>query len=377
MSVTNLTNTHCYIWVDFQTTRGAFDIEGVFKIYSHTNKFIRICLGYDVMMGALVNSSNKIVFVLEDGTYSGGYDNSTNIELDIYGGEDVENTNLIEWIETYGLILKQEPEEPEEPTTPTKKFTRLFLGAIAHTSNGKRFRKLQDTEYIEQTYTLSGKWVFNDTITQYMFDGYGRTWGNTQGFVSNGDTYTRIVTHPRGYISGDIDYDQISYQKDNYGNGEVFVQKSTTGWVNDNYKTIEFNGTWVVDKEFYDWFTANTTEYVEPSLPVWNGTDLTGTSWEIPSGWEAEAGYGIFNISANSDKLFITGEGFAIGYAFYTDMGDFGFTPQANAIGSGWNSPITNGEEFTLSNITGTGATNTKLIDWLKQYGTLTSHTMA
>ena len=31
----------------------------------------------------------------------------------------------------------------------TKKFTRLYLGEVAYSSNGKRFRKLQDTEYVE------------------------------------------------------------------------------------------------------------------------------------------------------------------------------------------------------------------------------------
>lgn len=40
------------------------------------------------------------------------------------------------------------------PTTKTKKSTRLYIGTTVHSSNGKRFRKLQTTEYISSTALL-------------------------------------------------------------------------------------------------------------------------------------------------------------------------------------------------------------------------------
>ena len=302
----------------------------------------------------------------------------TKIELQIFGGADATNERLICWLFGYGELVTEQPEEPEEPdqpTTPTKKFTRLFLGAIAHTSNGKRFRKLQDTEYVEETYTLSGKWVFNDTITQYEWDGYGRSWGNAQGFISNGVTYYHIGTAPKGYIMNE--YSSLYYSSSLGNYNPITVQKSTTGWVNDNYKTIEFNGTWVVDKEFYDWFTANATEYVEPSLPVWNGTDLTGTTWEVPSGWSATARYGVFYIDYELNGVLRSSEGFAIGYSSYTNRDS---VSASNYVCPCWESGISNSNSLTIHIYGDTSinndTTNTKLIDWLKQYGTLTSHTM-
>lgn len=121
-------------------------------------------------------------------------------------------------------------------------------------------------------------------------------------------------------------------------------------------------------------FRKLTTESV--GLPIWNGTDLTGTTWYVPSGWLATAGYGKFNVNCNTTDS--SGEEFYIGY--YDAMGMGVAEPTANRVGiftSGF--PIytpPNTKDFTITFTGGTDATNTALISWLKQYGQLTSHQM-
>ncbi|MBO7183965.1 MAG: hypothetical protein J6V49_07515 [Bacteroidales bacterium] len=111
-------------------------------------------------------------------------------------------------------------------------------------------------------------------------------------------------------------------------------------------------------------------------LPIWNGTDLTGTTWDVSSGWSATRGYGIFDVNFNAvvqgDELDSTQ--FAIGYSFSFDTG---LSPRENRVSIlplyGW---LSNSGGFTATFTGGTDATNTSLISWLKQYGQLTSHTM-
>lgn len=114
----------------------------------------------------------------------------------------------------------------------------------------------------------------------------------------------------------------------------------------------------------------------EPSLPVWNGTDLTGTTWNVPSGWTAAAGYGIFS---NLNY------GFAINGENYGDSGwswlcigyygsDIDWHSKTNSIAYSLPSEITNDSSITLTFNSGTDATNTSLISWLKTNGELTSH---
>ena len=111
-------------------------------------------------------------------------------------------------------------------------------------------------------------------------------------------------------------------------------------------------------------------------LPVWNGTDLTGTTWYVPSGWLATAGYGKFNVNCNTADS--SGEEFYIGYYDAEGMGVA--EPTANRVGifiSGF--PVytpSNTKDFTITFTGGTDATNASLIAWLKQYGQLTSHQM-
>lgn len=123
---------------------GKFDINGSLYINGSlgviNDKFE---IGYKIKSGTTTTGSANCL--VNGGSW---YDNTYEFEFIFRdGGVDVTNTLLIDWLYTNGyMTVLPTTEEPEQPTTPTKKFTRLYLGATAITSNGKRFRKLQDTE---------------------------------------------------------------------------------------------------------------------------------------------------------------------------------------------------------------------------------------
>ena len=127
----------------------------------------------------------------------------------------------------------------------------------------------------------------------------------------------------------------------------------------------------------------------DPTLPIWNGTDLTGTTWSMPNGgWTAEAGYGEFDVTGKEQILSNT-KNFhmlRIGYAAKHIKGEI-FIVADNicwdnimADGEVWHASVDNTKspiigyklEFTFSG--GTDVTNPRLIDWLLQNGKLTSH---
>lgn len=97
-------------------------------------------------------------------------------------------------------------------------------------------------------------------------------------------------------------------------------------------------------------------------------TDLTNTTWYVPSGWSARSGYGHFSIAgtyvknSTSEASF---NSFSIGYLFDG--------PDEVSIDS-WVAFDTYGidtnNQFSLTITGGTDITNPKLIAWLETYGT-------
>ena len=123
-------------------------------------------------------------------------------------------------------------------------------------------------------------------------------------------------------------------------------------------------------------------------LPVWDGTDLTGTTWHIPAGWNATAGYGanynvLYSVNGRTDNpnyLYLD-----IGYEGEFDAVDFYFntTQKANTVCvNNEGPPYTNLSNTTAFDLyfqdenAGADATNTSLISWLKANGELISHQM-
>ena len=95
----------------------------------------------------------------------------------------------------------------------------------------------------EETYILSGTYRFNSVINTADFKGVIFT----AQFTSNNTIYTEIHLDRGMSYSGDTTVEVYPYES---GIGY-------TGWINEAYRTITFDGEQMVSKEFYDWFTAN------------------------------------------------------------------------------------------------------------------------
>ena len=113
-------------------------------------------------------------------------------------------------------------------------------------------------------------------------------------------------------------------------------------------------------------------------LPIWNGTDLTGTTWYIPAGWTAEAEYGLFE---SQGYMQIDGEGSQINFRRlrigYTPNDTSGYAPEPNSIVAvtfAYNFKLIPTKMYKFSFSGGTDVTNPRLIDWLLKNAELTSH---
>ena len=113
----------------------------------------------------------------------------------------------------------------------------------------------------EETYTLSGTWVFNEeieTLSPHIEEYIP--------FSSNDETFIGMLCY--SWFDEHIDYGEnhLSY----ISIGSPTLKDVCTGnlgsytadsWQDEAYRTITFDGEQTVTKKFYDWFTANATPY--------------------------------------------------------------------------------------------------------------------
>ena len=110
-------------------------------------------------------------------------------------------------------------------------------------------------------------------------------------------------------------------------------------------------------------------------LPIWNGTDLTGTTWNVPSGWITTSMQAEYNVNFKFTK-----DGVYKGTCTYLGLGyrspGIGRANEMGVDGEypDWGFKNTTSLNFEFTG--GTDATNTSLISWLKENGELTSHQM-
>lgn len=176
-----------------------------------------------------------------------------------------------------------------------------------------------------------------------------------------------------------------------YCGSDMIYQEGWTGPTPQTQTITITGGTDATNPVLIAWLKEN-SEFIgqeypeEPILPVWDGTDLTGTTWEIPAGWTASAGYGQFDVDLeivkinNVEKNKIHSN-IDIGYAVALTSPDLTSESDVISMWSPFGSTITrnivyNGDSFEITITGGTDVTNTSLIAWLTQYGTLTSHAM-
>lgn len=108
--------------------------------------------------------------------------------------------------------------------------------------------------------TLEGKWKFNETLTfdteveateiSYTMDGFTGALLETE--------YAESGKYPGWKLA--VDYNVFS---DMYVYRDTGSGLTPLGWRDESYRTIAFNGTQYVTKDFYDWFIANAKPWSE------------------------------------------------------------------------------------------------------------------
>jgi hypothetical protein len=122
---------------------------------------------------------------------------------------------------------------------------------------------------VEETYTLSGTYVFDEIIDAFEdisqeidFISNGRLYDHLRGGVPYHDTGTSLCY----YVDSEDDYDTAYY-----------IYGEEQDWSSEAYRTITFNGEQTVSKEFYDWFTANATEVTVSTKSL--NINVTDNEW--------------------------------------------------------------------------------------------------
>lgn len=107
-------------------------------------------------------------------------------------------------------------------------------------------------------------------------------------------------------------------------------------------------------------------------------TNLTNTTWYVKAGWEAEAGYGAFDLNGSFNGIDGSFNGIDGMAALGIGNSKQTFTTTiavANRItwsqGGRFQADLTPADSFFVHIIGGTDATNPKLIAWLSKYGEL------
>lgn len=296
-----------------------------------------------------------------------------------FGGEvEYEFGQRYSFLNESGCIY---PFYPVAKATPTLSYdlSQLSLDvgnySISVVAKAERYLNSAPSNAVEYTVgaeedELAGTWVFNDDID------IRTTFNYNVNFTNDSVSYTNL------YVSRSFSRGYILHYANTSSDNEAYVYNDPAGeiwWFNDKYKTITITSK-LADvtngEELLAWLKANATKQGTTSLPVWSGTDLTGTTWHVPVGWEAEAGYGKFTINCSIDDT--SGEQFYIGY--YDALGEGVATSTANKVGiyiSGFpQCTPPNTKDFTITFTGGTAATSLSLIAWLRQNGELISHTL-
>lgn len=211
--------------------------------------------------------------------------------------------------------------------------------------------------------TVKGIWVFKEVISLPPMSAPPLTEGQVKvfqnvNFTSYDTEYTYIGV---GTTNG------TSWQLLTYDHNMAYMAGWDTTAVS---RIIDFGETeQTVNDAFLTWLEDNAVQ-----TPT---ADLTNTTWNIPAGWTAEAGYGFFNIECGitlpdwSDTMYGVVGVAAIGYAPNNKCTEYVST--ANSIAWGEtampHNGVTNTSTVTLEDIGGTDVTNPSLIWWLSTNG--------
>lgn len=252
--------------------------------------------------------------------------------ITITGGTDATNTSLISWLQANGTLTKN------------------------------------------PNIVYAGTYLFNEKINISPYNDY---FSQDIVFSSFGNSFNSIAYRNGG--GPEVPYTVLSYLP-NIFDAYYF---STDTWSREEARTITIETPQVVSQDFYTWFTENADK--QETI-----TDLTNTTWFVPSGWEVPASYGKFQIdfiireyrdAGGSSYNEYTGTYNYIGFGYsgydadpdnMSDIGNSAFTdPSPNCINTGMHymATIYNNTSFEIDITGGRDTTNTTLIEWLQENG--------
>lgn len=188
------------------------------------------------------------------------------------------------------VIWKAEAEVVEQLTAPIISLDGDTLTMTATDDRTEEFAILVDgveTATVEtpkeETYAVSGTWVFNETIEVLADEEI------PVSFYSDGEYFVGIARYTNA----------LQYKNSN-DSTYYYVYDGTIedgSWFDERYREVIFEGEQEVSKEFYDWFTANAVrQTITFTIGTVSYTALSGMTWGewVESEYNTD-GYYIFN----------------------------------------------------------------------------------
>ena len=191
---------------------------------------------------------------------------------------------------------------------------------------------------------------------------------NTTWYVLSGWDFGSFNTYRTFSINGSTDegtFDSIRFDPDEEFQMMFYHNVSfSNGFYRSEPSTFSIlGGTDVTNPDLIKWLTTYGTQ-----LKV---TDLTNTTWTVNAGWEAEAGYGDFDINGS----FLGNESVSRISIGYSKLNFTTVSPSANiltyAVGGRFTEDVAFNTSLTATFTGGADVTNPKLIAWLSKYGEL------
>ena len=222
--------------------------------------------------------------------------------------------------------------------------------------------------------------------------------------ASNPDDYSIVSLLDVSAKSSPYDASFEQAAKIIMGGKEIYHSFFGGDYITEGYEVFIITEDTAVSEQFATWFNANTVSirkkftrlYIgsvvasvgskcfkrlsteEPSAEI---TDLTGTTWYVPSGWSAAKAYGSFDVDGNVDgAVFSHVDDFYVGYSgkkgIYISIDHKADSICCIVDTEDVTNKVVNytpDTSFTLEITGGADATNADLIAWLSEYGELIS----
>ena len=243
MAITNLLGTTWRVPVGWSAVAGygVFYVDYEARLQIASNYTVQFYNGAQIGIGCTTNNAatqniaDRIYFSTSNSTHSIKPPAGNIRSITFWGGADLTNPDLISWLEEYGELVS------------IKKFTRIYSGAVAYSNGGKCFRKLQNTEYVEEsTDSIIGTWYFNKTISSADFSPPGISFVCGTTTCTDMGKLVKITGETGIFLVYRLSASSVAHA----------YNFTTNTWENEIYRTVTFS-TESASEEFIAWLRAN------------------------------------------------------------------------------------------------------------------------